>query len=169
MAGNFFNVYEDTGRADSYAVLEFPNTYYLAFRDLPLIISKHIKGKGALDFGCGAGRSTRFLKKLGFSCIGIDISNEMIKKAKEFDPDGIYECTIEDDFRGIERNHFDLIQSIFTFDNIPDKKNRAAILSNLSKLLKPEGRIILLDSTPEMYQSEWASFTTKAFPGNKTE
>jgi len=68
----FSNVYDDAGRAEAYATLEFPGTYYLAYLDLPAIIAQHVSGRNALDFGCGAGRSTRFLKKLGFKAIGID-------------------------------------------------------------------------------------------------
>ena len=61
-----FNSYEDAKRAETYAKLEFPGTYYLAYRDLPGIIFDHVKGRKALDFGCGTGRSTRFLQKIGF-------------------------------------------------------------------------------------------------------
>jgi predicted TPR repeat methyltransferase len=86
----FTNSWDNDVRASSYAQLEFPNTYFLAYRDLPEIISKHIMGKQALDFGCGAGRSTRFLKNLGFETIGIDISGDMLKKARAFDPAGTY-------------------------------------------------------------------------------
>ena len=57
----FENAYEDSDRADAYSRLEFPGTYYLAFRDLPELIADYISGSNALDFGCGAGRSTRFL------------------------------------------------------------------------------------------------------------
>jgi hypothetical protein len=64
---SFFNVYDDAKRAEAYAKLEFPSTYYLAFRDLPAIIAEHVTGHTALDFGCGAGRSRRFLKNLGFN------------------------------------------------------------------------------------------------------
>ena len=71
---DFINSYEDTARADAYAGLEFPGTYYLAYRDLPRIISDNISGRRALDFGCGTGRSTRFLKQLGFTAIGVDIA-----------------------------------------------------------------------------------------------
>jgi hypothetical protein len=35
MGADFFNVYEDKARAQAYADLEFPGTYYLAYRDLP--------------------------------------------------------------------------------------------------------------------------------------
>ena len=31
----FSNVYEDAKRAEAYSKLEFPGTYYLAYRDLP--------------------------------------------------------------------------------------------------------------------------------------
>ena len=36
----FTNVYDDAERAEAYAKLEFPGTYYLAYRDLPEIIFK---------------------------------------------------------------------------------------------------------------------------------
>ena len=52
----FANVYDDQARADAYATLEFPGTYFLAYLDLPAIIGEHVHGKIALDFGCGAGR-----------------------------------------------------------------------------------------------------------------
>ena len=50
----FSNVYDDKQRAEAYATLDFPGTYYLAYRDLPAIIAEHVVGKDALDFGCGA-------------------------------------------------------------------------------------------------------------------
>ena len=59
MVDGFSNVYDNKARAESYDRLEFPGTYYLAYRDLPAIISKHVQGKKAIDFGCGTGRSTR--------------------------------------------------------------------------------------------------------------
>jgi SAM-dependent methyltransferase len=79
---DFVNCYENVTRAGSYATLEFSNTYHLAFRDLPEIYRMHAAGTSALDFGCGAGRSTRFLRGLGFETIGVDISPEMVAKAR---------------------------------------------------------------------------------------
>jgi SAM-dependent methyltransferase len=90
MSLEFLNVYEDERRADSYAELGFPGTYYLAYRDLPEIIERHVHGRRALDFGCGTGRSTRFLRDLGFDVIGVDISENMLEIAKELDPEGDY-------------------------------------------------------------------------------
>lgn len=83
---NFFNCYQDISRADAYATLEFANAYYLAYRDLPAVIGKHVMGSTALDFGCGTGRSTRFLRDLGFAVSGVDISEEMLRIARSSGP-----------------------------------------------------------------------------------
>jgi SAM-dependent methyltransferase len=162
----FENSWGNPVRADSYAKLTFPNTYYLAFRNLPEIISEHVKGHHAIDFGCGTGRSTRFLSKLGFTVTGIDISYDMLKIARKLDQKGNYQLVENANYSHLGNNDFDLVQSIFTFDNIPGWSNRTNILKALGKLLNDEGRMILLDSTPELYTNEWASFTTKDFPEN---
>ena len=186
MADTFSNSYEDETRADAYAQLEFPGTYYLAYRDLPAIIGKHVpplpvrssptstlagggvKGSAALDFGCGTGRSTRFLRRLGFDVVGADISEQMLAKAREFDPDGDYRLVTDDGLGALPSAAFDLVLSVFTFDNIPDRDRRVALFRSLKRLLKPGGFLILLDSTPEIYLHEWASFSTKDFPSNRT-
>lgn len=65
MAERFTNVYDDDTRALAYAGLEFPGTYDLAFRDVSGLLHRHVSGRRALDFGCGTGRSSRFLKERG--------------------------------------------------------------------------------------------------------
>ncbi len=162
----FENSWGDLTRAESYAKLEFPNTYYLAYRDLPEIISNHITGNKAIDFGCGTGRSTRFLKSLGFNVIGIDIAEDMLASARSFDPGGDYQIVTDGNYSHLGTKQFDLVQAIFTFDNIPGWNKRTEILKGLSELLRPSGRLICLSSTPEIYKHEWASFSTKDFPGN---
>lgn len=164
---SFSNVYQDPQRAAAYARLEFPNTYYLAYRDLPDIISRHASGKLAVDFGCGTGRSSRFIQKLGYKVIGLDISRDMVDLATKADPEGQYQVIPNGDFSSLPKEHYDLVASIFTFDNIPGKSNRLFILKGLAELIHSGGRIVLLDSTPEIYINEWASFTTKDFPENK--
>jgi SAM-dependent methyltransferase len=165
---NFENSWGNQTRAESYSKLEFPNTYYLAYRDLPDIISKHVTGNHAIDFGCGTGRSSRFLKQLGFDVIGIDISKDMLEIARNLDLSGEYQLVLNGKYDHLGLNQFDLVQSIFTFDNIPGWTNRTNILKGLRDLMKPTGKMICLDSTPELYVNEWASFTTKKFPENWT-
>jgi ubiquinone/menaquinone biosynthesis C-methylase UbiE len=164
---DFSNVYEDTKRAEAYAKLEFPGTYYLAYRDLPEIISEYVKGQEALDFGCGAGRSTRFLRRLGFNAVGVDISEDMIRKARELDPEGDYRLIKDGDFSQFRDSIYDLVLSAFTFDNIPTTEKKAKNFRELGRLLKSEGKLINMVSSPEIYTHEWASFSTKDFPENK--
>jgi len=162
------NVYDDARRAEAYAALEFPATYHLAFRDLPAILARHVRGRVALDFGCGAGRSTRLLKRLGFEATGVDIAASMVERAREADPGGSYRLIGDGDFSSCAPASFDLILSAFAFDNIDGATRRAQLVRGLGALLARDGRLVLLDSTPEIYTHEWASFTTRAFPQNRT-
>jgi len=163
---DFTNVYDDAVRAAAYAKLDFPGTYYLAFRDLPGIIGEHVRGKRALDFGCGAGRSTRFLGTLGFNTVGIDISAPMLAQARAIDPKGDYRLVQAGDFSGLETGTFDLILAAFTFDNVPQLEEKISLLSSLKRLLSAEGKVVNLVSSPEIYVNEWASFSTKDYPEN---
>jgi len=162
---DFVNCYEDVSRANAYATLEFANTYYLAYRDLPAIMSKYVTGTEALDFGCGTGRSTRFLRKLGFNVTGVDISEDMLCVARTLDPSGDYRIVPGDNLTEFAPETFDLIVSLFTFDNVPSTA-KVRVFSDLRKLLRPTGTIVSVVSSPEIYTHEWASFTTKDFPEN---
>jgi SAM-dependent methyltransferase len=162
---DFVNCYEDASRSGAYATLEFANTYFLAYRDLPAIIAEHVTGTRALDFGCGTGRSTRFLRKLGFNVTGADISEDMLRIARATDPSGDYRLVPDDHFGELDAAAFGLVLSAFTFDNIPGTM-KARIFCDLGKLLTPNGTIVSIVSSPEIYTQEWASFTTKDFPQN---
>jgi SAM-dependent methyltransferase len=162
---DFTNCYEDVSRAGAYATLEFANTYYLAYRDLPTILAQRVTGTKALDFGCGTGRSTRFLRKIGFQVTGVDISEDMLRIARAQDPAGDYRLVPEDNFSEFAPETFDLIVSLFTFDNVPTGA-KVRIFSDLRSLLRPEGTFVSVVSSPEIYTHEWASFTTKDFPEN---
>lgn len=164
---SFSNCYDDAAKAESYATLEFANTYYLAFRDLPAIFAEHVRGKRALDFGCGTGRSTRFLRTHGFAATGVDIAPKMIAKARELDPKGDYRLAEDDDLSGLESGAFDLILSAFTFDNIPGWDAKVRLFRDLARLLHPAGKIVSVVSSPEIYTHDWASFSTKDYPENR--
>jgi len=188
----FSNIYDDEIRANAYAKLECPGTYYLAYRDLPAIISKHVQGRKALDFGCGAGRSTRFLRQLGFDVVGVDIAQPMLARARECDPQGDYRLIPDGNLSSLSPETYDIVLCAFTFDNIPTMEKKVAIFRSLKpvggiralsalttmekkvaifrflkRLLKGGGRIVNLVSAPEVYVNEWVSFSTKDFPENR--
>jgi SAM-dependent methyltransferase len=162
-----FNVYEDEERASAYATLQFPRTYYLAFRDLPALIRRYSHGCRALDFGCGTGRSTRFLRDLGLQVTGVDISQAMLDQARALDPSGEYYLvrdSIESEFA---TGSFDIILAAFTFDNSPTDPAKADALSGLRHILALNGALFLVVSSPAIYVNEWASFSTRNFPENR--
>ena len=168
----FVNCYEDVARAEAYATLEFKNTYHLAYRDIPAILGTHVRGRKSIDFGCGTGRSTRFLRQLGFEVTGVDIAEDMIRKARELDPSGDYRLISNgnvpgDDLSEFPTGTYDLVLAAFTFDNIAGRNNKLRILRDLGRLLNGEGRLVLIVSRPEIYTHEWASFSTKDFPENQ--
>ncbi len=164
---DFVNCYDNATRAGAYAKLEFANTYHLAFRDLPEIYRVHAKGIAALDFGCGTGRSTRFLRELGFAPVGVDISPEMLARAREIDPAGDYQLIPGDDMSALPPAAFSLVQSAFTFDNIAGMNTKVSLFRSLRELLAPDGVLVNIVSAPEIYVNEWASFTTTDFPENR--
>lgn len=163
----FKNAYEDEKLAEAYARLQFPGTYYLAYRDLPETIFQHVTGRRALDFGCGAGRSTRFLRDLGFEVVGIDVSERMLSQARAMDPAGEYRLISDGDL-GQVGQVFHLISSLFTFDNVPTRARKVEIFRRLTQRLAPGGRILNLVSSPEIYVNEWTSFSTAEFPENRS-
>jgi SAM-dependent methyltransferase len=138
----------------------------LAYRDLPAIINANAKGRLALDFGCGTGRSSRFLTKLGFDVCGIDISEEMILAAQSFDQKGEYLLIEPTNFSSLNKRSFDLVLAVFTFDNIPDEDQKLKNLQAIKNVMKEDACLIMLVSTPDIYVNEWASFSTRNFPGN---
>ena len=128
----FRNVYADDARASSYADLEFPGTYYLAFRDLPAVLERHVEGRTALDFGCGAGRSSRFLTDLGYDVLGVDIAEHMLVRARARDPGGRYVLIPDGELGALKGSSFDLVLSAFTFDNIPTREKMCSFISRTS-------------------------------------
>jgi SAM-dependent methyltransferase len=162
----FTNCYEDNTRAGAYAQLEFANTYHLAFRDLPRIVRDHVTGTRTIDFGCGTGRSTRFARQLGLRPVGVDIAPEMIAKAREIDPAGDYRLIKDDDLSQLEAGSYDLVLSLFTFDNIPGFEPKVDLFHALGARLNATGTMISVVSSPEIYTHEWASFSTRDYPEN---
>ncbi len=164
----FRNTYEESRRAAAYDELGLGGTYDLVFRNLPGLLQQHVKGRRAVDFGCGTGRSTRFLQRLGFFVTGLDISSEMVAIARQRDPDGDYRIIDCGCFEPLPERGYDLVQSAFTFDNIPGFDRKVRLVGELGNLLADHGILVNIVSTPEIYTHEWVTFSTHDYPENRT-
>ena len=163
----FGNTYADASYAGAYAKLDFPGTYFLAFRDLPELLRAHAPRGRALDFGCGAGRSSRFLRRLGYEVVGVDIAEDMLRLARRLDPGGDYRLVADGDLAPLGEGTFDLALAAFPFDNVPGMDRKVGILRAIRRLLRPRGVLVNLVSSPAIYVNEWVSFSTRDFPENR--
>jgi len=151
--------------AGYYAELGISGTYYLAFRDLDEYLIP-FSGKPALDFGCGAGRSSRFLKKFGIDVTGVDHNQEMIDQARIQDPQGMYQVIPPGDLSQFADHTFDLIFSSFVLMEISSLEGIAAIIKEMNRTLKPDGRLITIVSYAPISTCRCVSFN-KDFPENQ--
>src|ERR1700678_3323405 len=97
-------------KSSLYAKQDVTGTGYLVYRDIIDFIPSNLKHHTILDIGCGAGRSTRWLKQYGLNVIGADISDDMLKHAKTLDMGGEY-VLIKDNILPFENESFVLVTS----------------------------------------------------------
>jgi SAM-dependent methyltransferase len=111
------------------------------FFDQFAVAPEELTGKTVLDAGCGCGRLTRALGKIGARVVGVDIASSV---------DRIYEyCRTEPEVDIVQadvvslpfpNDTFDYISCKLTLCYVPDPE---AAFKNLAKLMKPGGRIFI--------------------------
>ena len=122
-------------------------------------------GRDALDYGCGAGRSTRFLKRLGFETVGVDVSPNMLDQARTQDKSGKYHL-ITSGKLPFEDCSFDLVFSSFVFLEVSRLQEIEEILTEMKRVLRRDGIIIFVTSSLEAPTGSWVSYSY-AFPENR--
>ncbi len=95
------------------------------------------KEQRILDLGCGTGTLTVQLKNFAESVIGVDSSENMIKRAQEQYPD--LDFAVCDALALPFENQFDVVFSNAVFHWIADHN---ALLKNVHKVLKPGGLLV---------------------------
>ena len=151
--------------ASEFAKIDIEGTDYLAFRDMGELLSRYANANRALDYGCGTGRSTRFLKRLGFDTVGIDHTQNMLQQAKLKDDQGEYlHIKSHLPFRD---SLFDIIFFCFVLVAVSSKGEMKNILLDAKRVLKEEGIMVIVVTAAESYQGKWASWFFD-FSENKT-
>jgi len=143
--------------AQKYACTAFENTYFLGYRDIPFLLKKYVHGKKAIDYGCGTGRSTRFLQSQGFETIGVDVSKAMLEQASAIDAKTRY-IQIENAQIPVFKNSCDLVFSCFVLFVVPSKEELFAIFKEVYRSLRSGGIFIAVTGSEELYSHEWLSY-----------
>ncbi len=130
---------EEQSEWDTDAFFETGRTQIQSILDL--MTKYHYNTNSAFDFGCGLGRLTQALKQQFAQVTGIDISQEMLKKARQLAKKRNTPCSFVDNDRFFQSDYqdsFDFGISLITFQHIfPDvvKEYLKLIYQNL----KPNG------------------------------
>jgi SAM-dependent methyltransferase len=98
-----------------------------------------------LDLGCGTGRLCRWFAAKGFTCVGVDLSEEMLNTARGFGVPNIeYRTENILELSGIADGSFDYAACLFsTLGMVRGRANREKVIANAFRVLKPGGRFVL--------------------------
>lgn len=115
-----------------------------------------------LDIGCGAGRTTIGLYRLGYHLVeGLDLSEAMIVQARKINKDLNYDITFSmGDAACLDYDDETFNAALFSFNGImqiPGRKNRIKALMEIKRILKPKGYFLFTthDRDSEEYISFW--------------
>ncbi|MBA4187923.1 MAG: hypothetical protein C0467_07880 [Planctomycetaceae bacterium] len=97
-----------------------------------------------VDLGCGTGRLCVHFAGKGYDCVGVDLSDEMLAKARENEPRVSWVKGNLVDLAELPPASFDYAACLFsTLGMVRGADNRAKVVSNAFRLLKPGGRFVL--------------------------
>lgn len=157
--------------ASLYAKRNITGTNYLAFRDIPALVSNCFPENEKLavvDYGCGTGRSTRFIRNVvpqGSTVIGIDISSDMLQQAIQLDPTGTYlkmdkEIPFPDET-------FDFVYSNFVLFELESREEIVRVITEIARTMKEGAFLITTTGAAPMYDrnNHWATLDPN-FPQN---
>lgn len=101
-----------------------------------------------IDLGCGTGRLCVHFARKGYDCVGVDLSPEMLAKARENMADVAGDVALVAanliDLSTIADQSFDFAACLFsTLGMIRGGENRSAAMRSMARVLKPEGRLVL--------------------------
>lgn len=112
---------------------------------------KPIKSGKYLDIGCGTGNYTNELQKSGFQFIGIDPSKQMLEKANLKNDEIDWKVGTAENIV-LPENFIDGVMASLTIHHWTNLKNG---FSELNRVLKPNGRMVIFTSTPKQMRGYW--------------
>ncbi len=101
-----------------------------------------------VDLGCGTGRLCLHFAKRGFECVGVDLSPEMLARARENATAAGVSCEWREsnlvELQGVPEAEFDFAACLFsTLGMVRGAENRSAVLASVGRVLRPGGHFVV--------------------------
>lgn len=114
----------------------------------------------ALDFGCGVGRMTRAFAQHFDECVGVDISENMVRAAQEHNADipcVSFVVNRAGDLGQFGDSSFDFVYSAIVLQHVPDRRTIEAYIREFCRVLRPEGLVAfqLPSHIPAIFRLQW--------------
>lgn len=107
-----------------------------------------VRNREVLDCGCGSGKYLRLLGPLASRYVGVDISREMLDLASDSMPsDGNIELVHSSaEAMPMASSSFDFVLASWVLGTILDPARRLAAIGEIMRVLKPNGRVLLVEN-----------------------
>lgn len=130
-----------------------------------------LRNKKVLDLACGEGISSRLLLRHGAKeVVGVDVSSELIKKAKELNtPNAKYfvEDAINGDFR--KYGKFDLVIAAMLLHYSKTEEEIDKMVKNVKSVLSPGGTFYTMTVNPIFCKNGYSKYGIKLVPESHRE
>jgi SAM-dependent methyltransferase len=135
--------------ADEYARRIFNELYYKPLdRELLDRFAAEVFGHGEVcDMGCGPGQVARYLRDVGATVFGLDLSPKMLEQARQLSPDIQFR---EGNMLALDLQDGRLagIAAFYAIVNIP-KESLPLVFREMARVLQPSGLLLLAFHTGE--------------------
>lgn len=116
------------------------------------LASDFVKGKKILDVASGEGYGSYILSKYATSVVGVDISQDAVKHASDkYKNNNLSYVLGSADALPLNANEFDVVVSFETIEHLIDHQ---AMLSEIKRVLKPGGILIISSPDKEKYTDD---------------
>jgi len=144
-----------TYNSSYFAKRDMKNTDVLAFRSIAQ--SQRLTGLSVLDLGCGAGRSTRFIRDLDNAVVGVDRRSDMIEQAKRRDADGAYLLVSDPPRLPFADTSFDAVFASWVLMEESSGDRIIELLRECRRVVGRGGTGVFVTNTKAFYRGDWHS------------
>lgn len=128
-----------------------------------------VKNKRILDYGCGEGRLSRVLYNLGSNVCAFDISESMIKKARDKNNNRNIIYTSNSNSLDVFRNsYYDFVILFMVLITI-NENNLGQVIDRIYRILKKKGKAIFVNTNTDTLGHRFEGFYSEIEEENRKE